>query len=658
MSKKENPSTRSKRPLAEEDTRFLTLWPRGSGFHSKNEEQVCTDAEQIDEIEKYRENALDILHPSKLRATAKTTAGKNKKAAATQPQRTDRTEKYFICKSAYILRNEETAFGKQEMAYLLADSGTLFSRDYQVFFDNHQIQLKNKKRLGPLGNLENQKRAAEDIVLKKLDISDLRIKYRTMLEKIQLRSSQKRKSISELVAELLNAYYPDEIKIVEKEQELTEKDNRAIAVLNVNEWLGRAGLSGVEARLFFEQVLPVYCYWMDRFKTATESTGHFKKEYRRWQIENFKEEIKREKRLERSFLHTAALKDIVQKGQVYHKVTYPYDMALLSTYPKEQTTTLSAKQIAAIQDATKRFLQTTRSKTAMTEEKEARMASLIIQVYSATKRDRSFPFYYLLLCASGTGRIFAKAQDISSDAVVGFIEYPYREKPDKKTQRISRIRFLADLMDALDLQIDGCSRNWELLLQLHVATAGKEEAVAIVNEPSAWINATYEQCLADCLPVEEWTLYSYLGAHKLSLGGYSRFLKDNQTVVDACVEQICDNSEWDKIVEAYMEYWSAPILDPQGVRELCKCAVAKINWGDTDADLQSFCKGLYATKKLQSEQAEQQKRPERDVTTDVEVLKSLITETAIRIILTNQARKVLRAKLAELMGRPNASLDL
>lgn len=661
MSKKEDISTRGSHPSTEENARFLTLWPRGVGFHSKKEEQISPDSELSEEIEKYRKRAHEILHPLRLGPQRRKTAKCNKNAAATQPQRTDRTEKHFICKSAYILQNKETAFGKQEIAYLLADSGTLFSRDYQVFFDNHQIELENKKRLGPLGNLENQRHTAIDIVLEKLDISDLRTKYKTMLEKIQLRSGQKRKSLSELAAELLNAYYPDEIRVVGKDQELVEKNNRAIAILNANEWLGGTDLSGVEARLFFEQVLPVYHYWMDRFKTATESTGHFKKEYRMWQVENFKKEAKRQKGLARLFLHTMVLKNIAQNQQLYQKITCPFDIESFSTYPTEQAAMLSPKQIAAIQDATKRFLRTTRSKRTMAEEEEARMVSLITQVYATTKKDQTFPFYYLLLCVSGTGRIFAKTQWISYENVKSFIEYPYREKPDKKTQRISRMQFLMDLMDALKLQSEDCEKNWRLLLRLHVAVAESEETAAIVDEPSTWVNAVYKQYLTDCLPVEEWTLYSYPSAHKLTLGGYSRFLKDNRTVVDTCVMQILDDPEWNGVIETYLDYWSAPILDPQDARKLCKDAAAIIFWDEWDVGLWNFSKELYTAKKLQPEQHEQTgqpKRPERDVTTDVEVLKSLIVETAIRTILTDQARDVLRGKLAELLSIRNVTSEI
>lgn len=341
----------------------------------------------------------------------------------------------------------------------------------------------------------------------------------------------------------------------------------------------------------------------------------------------------------------------------------PFPRTFFST-KSESSSNLSEIQIEKIHDATVMFLGTTRSRSAKVL-KEC-TATLAAQVYNATLTERTFPFCYLSLCVAGTGRIFAVPQNINGDAIDAFLGKPFKKKPPVAEQRIARIQFQMKLIEIMELTYDDIIKNWRLFLQVHGAciSSMKEEelwyeilrGVTDGNQVSVIhpieVQILCRHYLEECLPIQPENLFSYIGHSKLHEGAYAQFFGAHQATIKACATRLDNNAELRIKADEYLKkYWSAVEMDLSEAREFCKNVSNQINWvsiqGTSNCNLKHFCGSLY-------------KGPDADVSmieTDVEELKALITETAIRVILTNRARNVLREKISEVLNSEKDAVD-
>lgn len=659
--------------------KYVQLRTIGKGFHSEAEYQYESDPAKIKKIEDHQEAI--------------------RKAFSYTDDRATRRENHFICKSDFLLKHQNLDLTQDQLIYLLTDTEILFSPQFQIYRGDRHYNEKSRKRFRDVLK-------CEDDALQAVPDAD-RDMYRTILRRLRAKADSEKKHISDLQRELLDQInvpvisdsdakaalllltYTNNLDDMQTtfDPELNLNDVNIRATINnyanivlstkdklddcklklrahlpqngrlvrqiLQEWIGDVTLTEEQAADFIPKVLSRYTADVCSIKPAKEASGHFHRDYRVWETNEFVKDCDKRKRLE-------TLLEELRKWQDEKLNPFPYEDVSFFT-GADQTCDLSDKQITAIRRLTKEFLQTTRSQ--MKGIRDASITSLTAQVYRETKADGLFPICYLILCVAGTGRVFTSGQDISYEQVEAVLKTPYRQKPSIEIQRFARIRFVKELIDVLELASEESIKNWRAFLQIHEARIGSIEENALWHEilqsftaeksgiiPPIEVQMIGRQYLEECLPIQPERLLSYIAHSELTESGYAEFYHQHQDLIRTCASRVQNSNQWKEIIKVYNKYWAAVEIDLAEARDYCKSKSELLHWESiqkaTKCNLGRFCNGLY------SEHSSHVR-----IDAAVEELKSLILETALRIVLTNQARDILRKKIEETLNNPRFAVD-
>lgn len=321
---------------------------------------------------------------------------------------------------------------------------------------------------------------------------------------------------------------------------------------------------------------------------------------------------------------------------------------------------LSDVQYQEIYQATIEYL------TKMTKMSDAAISNdslsrIVASWYYATKEEQTFPFYYMVVCTAEKSRLFTSSEDIDHKIVANYLEKNvYMAKRSKAQQRVDRIRFMIKLIEILKLPPEGRTDNWKLYLKTHGACIDSVEEeelwMKIIQEddknskkgceiPPIEIQILCRQCLEECLPIEPDRLYSYSAAcPRLWKGGYANFFKTHEPTIKKCVTYLTNSRELSRKSQHYLKYWSATKVDLPMIRKFCDDMSKQIPWPTIErrsaCNLKQFCCDLFATGTGNNAKIKK----------CVHDLKILITETAMRIVLANQARDILRENINNILN--------
>ena len=286
---------------------------KGRGFYTEEEDQVITDGADIDNIQKYQASVRSAFYLTTGRAS--------------------REENHFICKCAFILKR--TQLNKRQLLYMLADYGTLFSLQYQIYTGDHHFYLRLRKQ-HKKGII-----ACEDEAISAIPESE-REKYRAILRKLQAKADIEYKKISDIQDELLDtleipnieipdldvifsgilenlpdyqSFFDPEIDLsdpgcqsiivrgcdlLSKDKEFREQlvkgfrpyyaekldGQRVLSVLK--EWLSDVELTEEQASGFISEVLAKYCERVKEFEDCENTVGQYRREYKVREVKNLK----------------------------------------------------------------------------------------------------------------------------------------------------------------------------------------------------------------------------------------------------------------------------------------------------------------------------------------------------------------------------------
>ena len=97
---------------------------------------------------------------------------------------------------------------------------------------------------------------------------------------------------------------------------------------------------------------------------------------------------------------------------------------------------------------------------------------------------------------------------------------------------------------------------------------------------------------------------------------------------------------WGDVQEQYLKLWSAIPCNLEEICELLRRGCGMIRWGwipnASQEELHGFCKSLRGSESNEAR-----------IAADIEELKVLLTEMALRTVLTDRARQVLADKIEE-----------
>ena len=317
---------------------------------------------------------------------------------------------------------------------------------------------------------------------------------------------------------------------------------------------------------------------------------------------------------------------------------------------------LSEEQCREIYQATQNYLKTMRS-TANISEGALRL--IVARWYHASKKEQTFPFCYMAACTARSSRLFTFSEEVDEKDVENYLKGKlYRAKRPKVRQRVDRMLFMRELIKITKLPTAESAKNWRLFLQVHGACVSSEEEEMLWREiiegdakesgkgceiPPIEAQILCRQYLEKCLPIDSGHLLSYgTPDSKVCGGGYAKFFEMHMAMIKECARCLASHEKLSRKSEEYLKsYWAESDPDILGAREFCKKVSGQFRWSPLEkrsqCNLYQFCRSLFTT----------EKGNKAKIRKCIDELKALITETAMRMVLSDQARNVLRDSIKQ-----------
>lgn len=300
--------------------------------------------------------------------------------------------------------------------------------------------------------------------------------------------------------------------------------------------------------------------------------------------------------------------------------------------------------------------------------KEDNLSSILENIMGYEAVDQALiPFHFLMVCVAGTARLFSMPSTLKGGKVLEACEKPYFESKSASQQRISRIRFLHKLNHIYRLKKIDRSKNWKLFLQVHGAKIETREEVDLWYEilfgentssespqediPTIELGLLCMENLNECIPIDYIRLYCCLSCHIMQRGSFRTFLGRYPTILKECAKRIQRNSpkhDWNLSKKNYLREWQRPEYSISTIQKICRDGAKAIRWNTIEKGLnkkmEEFCISEY------------HKYPvcPKNVAQDVEDLKSLLVEVALRIVLRDEAVDILAVQTEQCL---NQNLD-
>lgn len=670
----------------------IHVFPIGNGFLTKEETATLTSIHECEKIQAVQGQFRRMVLGKVANATS----------------RRSRDERLFVCKAQFILQHEHEHCWEHFLIDLLADQTTLFSRNYQIYAADHPAYLNLRRQQG--SNSKEQLRLCMNKALSKAPNKEKR-RYENILLLIVKKAGQDAKPLTELEQDIINAVVDWKITSRELKEFLSwAKENVKVdEILNavkkllpnwevtrqeadyllqgclqengrtgmglfhfyrklctyftsygearvvnwLNHWNPDLKLRNEDAQPFVSDVLETFFASIMALPLEKEAAGHYKARYREFDKNACLAYQKRKERIER------ALKKY-QEGRVEEKLIKESELPdpivdLIGTSSKKSQIDVKEDKIA---EDTREYLSFTRGGAKHFDVDLAKEAVRQTAV-AADNKIECFPMLYLMVCVAGSSQLFETCRSLGKESLQGAFEIPYHQKPARWRQRIHRIDFLHKLHKLCELDRDQRSASWQWFLQIHGS------AIESAEEADLWRMIIYDDnegidfdnpkedispielsllcndCLQTCLPIQLEYLFGYQGGSVLHMGGFAQFLQKYPDVLPACVQRIKQRPDrWKDIQKQYLKQWSMIPCDLLEIKEQCRQGCELIRWGTlpniSREDIYEFFKSL-----------PKNKVGKKRIMSDIEELKILLIESALRITLNEQARGVLAHKIEE-----------
>ena len=277
---------------------------------------------------------------------------------------------------------------------------------------------------------------------------------------------------------------------------------------------------------------------------------------------------------------------------------------------------------------------------------DAAITSSDFEILLRNQNVRKQPFW--LICILAMPRFTEVLKDGLSceqlEVMLSTLGYNSTRKSDIRL-RIKGLRLLEEAITVLDVCSAQCKKSWELFISVFGNRVSSSEEATLWHKildtngrmrpnsfPLIRLQLLISGAINSCLPTQPERLYSYQSASPLhTRGGYAEFLKDHPSAVDEIAKRIKQNrAKWKAELSQYQRAWSTDTLIIADAAKLCYISSSKLAWGALcrEYGIVNFCK-QYVNKHIGQESIQAE-------------LKALLTEHAIRQVLNDDARDILK----------------
>lgn len=635
-------------------------------------------------------NISDIEEINRARADFQFSA----KTRGAKPEgRKTRDEKPFISKSKFVLSHRDfTCFEDPEdvLLSLLADSSTLFSRQYQAYEMNHPFFRDLRSEHGKTKKEELQ--CSKDYALRNIQEYTQRERYESILSKLEEKAALEGRKVLGLEYRLMRQIAKSNRIIIirfSNDSDLKSANEAFKAALYdhrfdelfyehwkhwvytmlpeplcsvLERWFPDIQF-GPEEKASFSIILEDYFSRLARIPVEKNEVGHFIPFYTQNDSIRCKEYLEKKLRLEEAVRRHKAWKPEDPKQLFKEGYTYRY---------KKDKTAVCSKQIG---HALTKFL-------GKPCEADEALECMVKRAERTQNIDTDlFPFHYLMVAVTDQVRLTSIPETVGSGRILTTCTSPYKLEHLKSEQRIKRIRLLHELNIACGLNREARSKNWNLFLRVHgtriesrkefdlwkdiIYPESGEEAEE--NIPVIELTLLCLDCLETCLSNQMETLYCYHNGSPLHQGRFLEFIEQNPDILKACVKRVAQK-DWDKYKQKYLREWGKLECDPDVIRTLCSERADLIRWGGISAGLneklKDFCSIVHAAtiEELETDMksennihelkkiSQQLKIITQRIEGNIQELKLLLVEAAFRTILKQEAICILAGQAEKLLS--------
>lgn len=277
---------------------------------------------------------------------------------------------------------------------------------------------------------------------------------------------------------------------------------------------------------------------------------------------------------------------------------------------------------------------------------DAAITSSDFEILLRNQNVRKQPFW--LICILAMPRFTEVLKDGLSceqlEVMLSTLGYNSTRKSDIRL-RIKGMRLLEEAITVLDVCSAQCKKSWELFISVFGNRVSSSEEATLWHKildtngrmrpnsfPLIRLQLLISGAINSCLPTQPERLYSYQSASPLhTRGGYAEFLKDHPSAVDEIAKRIKQHrAKWKAELPQYQRAWSTDALIIADAAKLCYISSSKLEWGTLcrEYGIANFCK-QYVNKHTSQESIQAE-------------LKALLTEHAMRQVLNDDARDILK----------------
>lgn len=653
---------------------FIVLRPRGSGFFTKSEEATylpSKDMESAFEPPKHLTKAPNRDPAKELRSEIDDYCSSIRCTClkAVRKSAPCRTERLFVCKASLIKAiDKETpsqTWTPELLFTLLCDREILCSHNHQDYLQNYKSYADVRKVLaGMTKRLKGEASGANYYaIIKQCAVSgvsntELRDKFKQMLDFLHdvaaARSVQhKAFSLSEALEEL--RFYLEhssyERSVLYSESKTTQTGGTGIeaqapylsaikSVFSESRYpfdaISLDALREEDAEIFTTEIVPRYMKLLNMYNGYRDASAHFQRGYRAREYVQFEEDKSLSEQM--NILWRAALSETtaMSPGNIASWLLCGENQLDFSS---TDICDIRGHNSGNLYNAATDYLQELRGSDAV-------ITSSDFEILLRNQSVRQQPFW--LICILAMPRFTEVLKDGLSceqlEAMLSMLGYNSTRKSDIRL-RIKGMRLLKEAITVLDVCNAQCKKSWELFIAVFGNRVSSSEEAALWHKildtngnmrpnsfPLIRLQLLISGSINSCLPTQPERLYSYQSASPLhTRGGYAEFLKDHPSAVDEIAKRIKQNrAKWKAELSQYQRTWSTDALIIADAAKLCYISSSKLAWGALcrEYGIVNFCK-QYVNKHIGQESIQAE-------------LKALLTEHAMRQVLNDDARDILK----------------
>lgn len=657
-----------------ERSSFIILRPRGSGFFTKEEDATylpskdmesafappkhLTKAPNRDPTKELRSEIEDYC--SSIRCTC---------LKAVRKSAPCRTERLFVCKASLIKTiDKETpsqTWTPELLFTLLCDREILCSHNHQDYLQNYKSYADVRKVLA--GMTKRLKGEASDAnyyaIIRQCAVSGisderLRDRYKQMLDffhdaatarSVQHKAGSLSEALEELRFYLEHSSYDRSVLYAESrvtQAEASDAETQTPYLSAIKSVFSESrypfdaffldALREEDAEIFVTEIVPPYMKLLNMYNGYRDASAHFQRGYRAWEYVQFEEDKSLSEQM--NALWRAALSETTAMS--------PGNIAswLLCGENQLDFSSTGACDIRGhnsdnLYNAATDYLKELRGS-------DAAITSSDFEILLRNQNVRKQPFW--LICILAMPRFTEVLKDGLSceqlEVMLSTLGYNSTRKSDIRL-RIKGMRLLEEAITVLDVCSAQCKKSRELFISVFGNRVSSSEEATLWHKildtngrmransfPLIRLQLLISGAINSCLPTQPERLYSYQSASPLrTRGGYAEFLKDHPSAVDEIAKRIKQNrAKWKAELSQYQRAWSTDTLIIADAAKLCYISSSKLAWGALcrEYGIVNFCK-QYVNKHIGQESIQAE-------------LKALLTEHAMRQVLNDDARDILK----------------